>query len=105
MQWIYERPKLARMVGQALFSVGGFIVVCGLIGRAGMTALNHARSIGKMPPYGRLSEAYPNYPLWWVPEHLLGYACGVLIASAGIYVALKAKSVLKVMRGGKGRHG
>ena len=80
MQWIYERPKLARMIGRALFSLGGFIVVCGFIGRAGMTALNQARSIGKMPPYSGLAEAYPMYPWWWVPEHFLGYTVGVLIA-------------------------
>jgi hypothetical protein len=50
MRWITRNPKLARMVGQALFSVGGFVVICGVIGRAGMTALNSARAIGKMPP-------------------------------------------------------
>lgn len=105
MQWIYERPRLARMIGRALFSVGGFIVICGLIGRAGMTALNQARSIGKMPAYSGLSEAYPVYPLWWVPEHFLGYAVGALIAGTGLYLALTAKSVLKVVRGGKGRYG
>jgi hypothetical protein len=104
MQWIQKRPKVAQMIGQALFSVGGFTIVCGLIGRAGMTALNHARSIGKMPPYSGLSEGYPMYPLWWVPEHFLGYAVAALIAVAGIYVALTAKSVLKVLRGGNGRH-
>lgn len=105
MQWIYERPKLARMIDRALFSVGGFIVVCGLIGRTGITALNQARSIGKLAPYGELSEAYPMYPLWWVPEHFLGYAVGALVAGAGIYVALTAKSVLKMLRDGKRRHG
>lgn len=105
MQWIYERPKLALTIGRALFSVGGFIAVCGLIGRAGITALNHGRSIGKLPHYSGLSEAYPMYPLWWVPEHFLGYAVGALIAGAGIYVALTAKSVLKMVRDGKRRHG
>ena len=105
MQWIYERPKLARMVGQALFSVGGFIIVCGIIGRAAMAALNHGRSIAKMPHYSGLSEVYPTYPLWWVPEHFLGYAIAALIAVAGIYIALTAKSVTKVVRGGRGRYG
>lgn len=105
MQWIYLRPKLAQMIGRALLLVGGFIVVCGLIGRAGITALNHGRSIGKLPPYSGLSEVYPMYPLWWVPEHFLGYAVGALIAGAGIYVAVTAKSVLKMLRAGKRRHG
>ena len=102
MQWIYEHPKLARVIGRALFSVGGFIVVCGVIARVGMTALNQTRSIGKMPPYIGLSEAYPMYPLWWITEHCVGYAVGALIAGTGLYVALSAKSVLKAQRGGKG---
>jgi hypothetical protein len=105
MRWFYERPKLARIIGRTLFSGGAFIVICGLIARAGMTALNQARSIGNMPPYIGLSEAYPMYPLWWIPEHFLGYAVGVLIAGTGLYLALTAKSVLKVVRGRKGRYG
>ena len=103
MKWIYERPKLARMIGQALFSVGGFVVVCGIIGRAALTALNQARSTGKMPRYSGLSEAYPMLSLWWVPEHFLGYVVGAVIAGVGIYVALKAKFVLKAARGSRRR--
>jgi hypothetical protein len=91
MSWITQNPKLARMLGQALFSVGGFIVICGLIGRATMTALNHARAFGKMPAYSGLAEAYPMYPLWWVPEHIAGYVIPMLVAAFGAYVALTAK--------------
>lgn len=99
MQWIFQRPKLARMAGQAMFSAGGLLIVCGLIGRAGMTALNQARALGKMPPYAGLSEVYPMYPLWWVPEHFIGYAVGVVLAALGAYVALAAKRI----RNGNGR--
>jgi hypothetical protein len=95
MRWITRNPKLARLLGQALFSVGGFVVICGVIGRAGMTALNSARAIGKMTPYAGLAEAYPMYPLWWVPEHIVGYVIPGLAAALGIYVALAAKAVLK----------
>ena len=105
MQWIYKSPKLAQMMGQALFSVGGFIVLCGIIGRTVMTVMNHARSLGKMPPYSALKDVYPMFALWWVPEHFLGYAVGALIAGAGIYVALTAKSALKVVDDGKRRRG
>jgi hypothetical protein len=91
MRWIPQNPKLARMLGQALFSIGGFVVVCGFIGRAAMTALNHARALGKMPPYNGLAEAYPIYPLWWVPEHIGGYVTPALVAAFGVYVALTAK--------------
>lgn len=95
MPWIYKCPKLAQVVGQALFSVGGFSVVCGLIGRPGMTALNQTRFIGKLSPYSGLAEAYPMYPVWWVPEDFFGYALGVIVAALGAYVALTAKRVLR----------
>lgn len=101
MRWIYQKPELARMIGQALFSVGGFIIICGLIGRAGLTALNQARTMGKMPVFAGLSEAYPMYPLWWVPEHLIGYAVPVGVACFGLYVAITAKSVLRGTRRGR----
>jgi hypothetical protein len=95
MRWITNSPKLARAIGQGLFSVGGLIVICGFIGRAGMVALNHARAFAKVPPYAGLAEAYPMYPLWWVPEHIVGYVIPGLAAALGIYVALAAKAVLK----------
>jgi|SRR5438105_13329033 len=103
MRWIYAQPKLTRMVGQALFSVGGFVIVCGLVASAGMTALNQGRSIGKMPSFTGLAEAYPTYPLWWVPEHFIGYAVAALIAGLGIYLAITAKSALKPTRTNRGR--
>jgi hypothetical protein len=104
MQWIYKQPKLARMVGQALFSVGGFIIVCGMIGRVAMTAINSTRGIAKLPPVTGLKEAYPMYSLWWVPEHFFGYAVAAIVAATGIYVALTAKAVLKTMKSGRGRY-
>lgn len=98
MQWIQKTPKLAHLVGQALFSFGGLLIVGGLLGRVAMSALNQARAIAKIPPYAGLSEAYPMYPLWWVPEHFKGYALAAVIAGFGIYIALSAKAILKDRR-------
>ena len=97
MQWIFMHPKLARLVGQVLFSIGGLVFICGLIGRAGMLAINQTRNLGKLPPLNGLSEAYPMYSLWWVPESFLGYAVAVILAGAGLYLALTAKTLLKAM--------
>jgi hypothetical protein len=101
MQWIVQNPKLARMVGQGMFSVGGFIILCGLMGRAAMLAINQTRSLRKMPPYNGLSEAYPMFALWWVPEHFIGYTLAAILAIGGLYIALTAKSVLKSIRGAR----
>ncbi len=95
MQWIYGHPKLAQMVGQALFSASGFILISGLIGRAALTALNRGRVIDKLPQYTGIADAYPSAPLWWVPESALGYAFCVIVAAMGVYLTLKAKQVLR----------
>lgn len=98
MGWIYKSPKLAQLIGQALFSAGGFIVICGLIGRVAMTAINSTRSLAKLPSVGSLAEAYPMYSLWWVPEHFIGFALAVIVAALGVYLALSAKACRSVSR-------
>lgn len=105
MTWIARQPKLAQLLGKSLFFVGGLLVICGLIGLAGMIAINHTRSLGKLPALSGLLEAYPMYSLWWVPEGFVGYAVALVIAAAGLYLALTAKTLLKAMnpRGRKRR--
>jgi hypothetical protein len=95
--WLVANSKIAHVVGQATFAVGGFLIVAGLIGRAGLAAINATRKLAQQPPI-RLSEAYPAYPLWWVPEGVAGFAIGLILAGSGIYLALSAKTVLKQRR-------
>jgi hypothetical protein len=53
MKWLKTQvaaaPKLALLVGQALFAFGGFLIVSGLIGRVATTAINTSRSLSKLP--------------------------------------------------------
>ena len=102
MKWlktpIAAAPTLALLVGQAFFVVGGFLIVSGLIGRVATTAINSSRSLSKLPALTGLSEAYPTYALWWVPETFGGYILPALLAAVGISVALAAKRFLKAQR-------
>ena len=97
MRWIFMRPKLAHLVGKSLFFMGGLLVILGLIGRAALLALNQTRNLSKLPPLNGLSDAYPMYSLWWVPEGILGYAVALILAGLGLYLALAAKAILKAM--------
>jgi hypothetical protein len=102
MNWLRKQiaaaPKLALLAGQALFAIGGLLIVCGLIGRVASTAINSTRSISKLPALTGLKDAYPTYVLWWVPERFAGYVVPGLLATVGIYVALLAKKQLEVQR-------
>lgn len=97
-EFISSRPKLAQMIGQALFYVGGLLVVAGVIGRAGLTAINAARAKSNLPAFGGVSEAYPQYVLWFVPQSLGGYVLPALLAGFGLYLGLSAKGVIKARR-------
>jgi hypothetical protein len=105
MDWLKTRiaqsPQVAQMVGHALFGLGGFLIVAGLIARAGMLAINSARAKGNLPALPSISEACLTYPLWFVPEGRFGYFVAVLLAGLGIYVTLSAKSMLKHLRSGR----
>jgi hypothetical protein len=105
MEWlkiqIFKAPKAAHLVGRGFFSLGGFLLIAGLIGQAGMLAINATRKLSKLGPLAGLTEAYPTLPLWWVPEGPIGYAAAAALAAAGIYVALLAGTILKAT-GGRG---
>jgi hypothetical protein len=94
-EFIVGKPKLVQMLGQALFSIGGFLIVCGLIGRAALLAINAGRAKASLPAFSRISEAYLMYPLWFVPQGVAGYVLPALLAGLGIYLALSAKAALK----------
>jgi hypothetical protein len=91
------------MAGQALFGLGGLLIIVGLIGRAGMLAVNAVRAKGKLPALGGLRDAYPTLPVWFVPESAFGYIVAGLLAALGIYVVLTAKTMLKARKPRTGR--
>lgn len=103
MGWLKARvarsPKVAHMVGQALFSIGGLLLLLGLVCRAALFIINTARVQAKMQPLDGLHAAYPTYPLWFVPEHPVGYVLSALVAVLGICIAVTAKTLLKSLRG------
>lgn len=104
MEWLKTRiaqsPKLAQMLGQGIFGIGGFLIVAGLIARAGLLAINTTRAKANLPTFRGVGEAYPNYPLWFVPEGVFGYVFAALLAGLGIYLALSAKAILKALNPG-----
>jgi hypothetical protein len=100
---IAQSPRMAHSIGEALFFLGGFLIVSGLMGRTAMLAINTVRPKANLPALQRLGEAYPDYPLWFVPESALGYVVGAALAGLGVYVALTARAFVKANRPGRRR--
>jgi hypothetical protein len=93
---ILQRPKLAHLVGRGLFSLGGLLIVLGLIGRVAKTGVNTIRERGNLPSFSTLAELYPTLPVWFVPEGPLGFILAALFAALGVYLALQARVILRL---------
>jgi hypothetical protein len=94
-KFIVDKPRFAQTLGQAFFAIGGLLIVCGLFGRAALVAINASRAKASLPVLNRISEAYPMYSLWFVPQSVVGYVLPALLAGLGIYLALSSKAALK----------
>jgi hypothetical protein len=94
LQAIKKAPAIYELLGQALFAVGGFLVVAGLIGRVAMTGVTTMGARANLTAPHTLGELYKTLPTWWIPEGFFGYAVAACIAGAGAYVALKAKAAI-----------
>lgn len=107
MEWlktqILTAPKFVHWAARGLLSLGSFLLVAGLIGRACMLAVNNTREWGKLPPLDGLRDVYPALPMWWVPEGALGYVFSALAVVAGIYLVLVSSRVLNMMGGSRWR--
>jgi hypothetical protein len=93
--FILRSPRMWRVAGAAAFNIAGLFIVCGLIGRAALTAMAAAGAIGKQSDPATLAQMYPTLPTWWIPEGPIGYVTAALIAVGGAWIAVAARKAMK----------
>lgn len=74
LNYCLNPPTVAMEWGSGLFKLGGFFLFSGLYGSIATTA-------AKKP---LLSEMYPGWPLWFVPESALAFVAVGLLMLAGL---------------------
>ena len=106
MKWLRSRiaraPKLALVVGKALFLAGAILVLGAVFGRAGLLATNAQRAEAGLPALQTLAEAYPQYPTWLVPEGPVGFTISGVLVLVGMALTVLAGDVLKQDRARRG---
>ena len=88
---IRRRPKLFWLIGQALFNIGGFLLVVAFIGKAALHMLATGSAMAKTVAPATLAEAYPTLPTWCVPEGPIGLTIAAALVAAGILLVVTSK--------------
>ncbi|MEJ8836798.1 hypothetical protein [Ramlibacter sp. AN1133] len=106
MHWLRSRidrhPRLALILGKAIFLAGSILIVGAVFARSGLVAVNTERAAAGQPAVRTLAEAYPQYPTWIVPEGPVGYSIAAALVLAGMALTVLAEQAARrgMPRGG-----
>ncbi len=81
--------------GKTLFLIGAILIVAAVFGRAGLVATNADRAAAKLPALPSLSQAFPQYPTWLVPEGPVGFGIAAVLVLVGMAVTVLASEAMK----------
>jgi hypothetical protein len=78
-------PRRLVTLGAVLVRLGGFLMVAGLVGQVGTTAVSVVKGLGggarlDVP----LAEVFPGYLSFWMPESVFGFGVALLLLAAGV---------------------
>ena len=107
MQWLRSlvgrSPRLALILGKALFLAGAILIVGAVFARAGLIGINADRTEAGQPVLGTLAEAWPQYPTWIVPEGVIGYTISALLVLVGMALTVLAQEANRRERTRRGQ--
>lgn len=98
LELLYRFPGTARAFGAALYSVGGFALVCGAYAEVATFAASVATGMAGHAPVAQVAQLLPGIWTWWIPESVYGAVFYTVLVSAGTALALTAKQVERQLR-------
>jgi hypothetical protein len=94
MEWLRSRirrsPRAALILGKTVFLVGAILTIAAVFARAGLLSVNAERAQAKLPALQTLSEAYPQYPTWLVPDGPIGFTVAAVLILVGMALTVLA---------------
>jgi hypothetical protein len=98
-EFFYSEPGRITGLGRLLVQFGAFLLLSGAFGRLATGTINILPTLAKQPETTKtLADIYPELPLWWVPESLLGAVASGLVLVAGICIALHGKNIDRLLK-------
>jgi hypothetical protein len=95
---LYRFPNMAHEIGRAMYSIAAFGLLAGGYVQIGRIATSIAKGIAGQPLVTDAARLWPGLWTWWIPESVSGVALFLLLAGAGIWVAVTAKEVKRLLR-------
>lgn len=107
MQWLRSlvgrSPRLALVLGKALFLAGAILIVGAVFARAALVGINADRTEAGQSVLHTLAEAYPQYPTWMVPEGVVGYTVSAVLVLVGMALTVLAQDANRQERTRRGQ--
>jgi len=95
--YFLTEPERLVGLGSALFYLGGWLILCGLVGRVA-SAVNGIGALGgHAGAVKTLADIYPSLPTWWVPESIIGAVPALFIIAIGFWLNQTGKRICRFM--------
>ncbi len=94
--WFLDKPRRITRAGRLLAISGLALLVAGIIGAYARIAFVVIMGFNSRVPIEKsLEELFPQIPVWWIPESILGFLGAILLLSAGIYLFFAGRKISK----------
>jgi len=87
LRWFFSEPVRIVKTGSVLLRTGAILLFFGSAAMPVGLALNLA-SQATRPVSATLSQLFPAWPTWWIPESVGGYIFAMLLLGVGVYIKL-----------------
>jgi len=84
LMFMLSQPHRMTAIGRALYRFAAFQVVAGVVAEIVVSALRrtHPQVAARW-----IADVWPDAPLWWVPETVLGMIAVTTLAGVGLAIA------------------
>jgi hypothetical protein len=94
LTYLVEEPGRVTSIGRLIVRVSCVLLVAAASGNFATKATNIALSIGgKLEQQRTLSDVYPGFPLWWVPESTVAVVASILGIGVGYIIFLSGRKI------------
>ncbi|MCY1206183.1 hypothetical protein D9M68_209940 [compost metagenome] len=99
IEYFMNEPRRLMNVGRAILNCSGFLVVAGLCGALATTATSVVVGMAsKARPAVDLADVFPNLPVWWVPETVVGYGFALCCGLIGVWLIQAGRTLQRMHR-------
>lgn len=88
LMFLLSQPHRLTALGRLLYRLAAFQVATGVLAQTALSTLRRSHSgVG----FRWLSDVWPAWPTWWVPESVVGMIAVTALGTIGLAVAYRGR--------------